>query len=62
MGPHWYPPTSLTGRHWRVELRHVDGTWSWYTEHLTEHDAQTFCNYKQEYHPRDSWRVVEVTR
>lgn len=58
----WFPPTSLMGRHWRVEILHVSGTWRWYTEHLTEHQALTFCKYKQEYHPLDSWRVVEALR
>lgn len=59
---HWFPPTSLTGRHWRVEVLHASGAWRWYTEHLTAEQAESFCNYKREYHPLDSWRVVEVVR
>ena len=58
----WHPPTSLTGTHWRVELLHLSGDWRWYTEHRTEYDAERFANYKREYYPHESWRVVKTTR
>jgi len=58
----WYPPTSLMGRHWRVEVRHVAGHWVWYTAHLTQEDAEKFCAWKRTNHPRDEWRVVESLR
>jgi len=58
----WHPPTSLKGTHWRVELLDVYGYWRWYTEHLTEYDAERFAGYKRQYHPHDSWRVVKATR
>lgn len=58
----WFPPTSLTGRHWRVEVLHADGSWRWYTEHLTERAAEVFCTYKRELYPTASWRVAEAVR
>lgn len=58
----WYPPTSLMGHHWRVEILHVSGTWRWYTEHLTQDNAEVFCAYKRELYPGDQWRVTEALR
>jgi len=60
MDLNWYPPTSLKGTHWRVELLSVYGLWQWYTEHLTEYDAERFAAYKREYHPHETWRVVKA--
>jgi hypothetical protein len=58
----WFPPTSLKGKHWRVEVLGIDGTWCWYTEHMHPSHAESFCKYKIEYHPHDQWRVVEAFR
>jgi hypothetical protein len=58
----WFPPTSLTGRHWRVEILHVNGQWAWYTEHITERQAEVMLSYKRELSPLDQWRVVEAHR
>jgi hypothetical protein len=58
----WFPPTSLTGRHWRIEVRHIDGSWRCYTEHMTQHDAESALRYRHELSPLDEWRVVEAHR
>jgi hypothetical protein len=58
----WFPPTALKGKHWRLELLRVDGTWGWYTEHLTPYHAERMLRLKCELYPKESWRVVEAFR
>ena len=56
----WCPPNTLSGKHWRVECLHFDGSWRNYVELRTEHDADTYCSYMREYHPIHTWRIAEA--
>jgi len=35
----WYPPQTLIGPHWEVQLLHVNGHWVTYTEHTSPESA-----------------------
>jgi len=58
----WYPPCSLTGSCWRLEILHIDKSWRWYTEHLTHLDAQRMLSVRQTNSACDQWRVVKAFR
>jgi tryptophan-rich sensory protein len=57
----WYPPKSLIGPHWEVQLMHVvTQQWVTYTEHTTEQQARSLAERYSMTVGKDC-RVVEVT-
>ncbi len=57
----WYPPKSLIGPHWEVQLFHcVKEVWVTYTEHTTEQQAQALADRYSMTVGKDC-RVAEVT-
>jgi len=58
----WYPPCSLTGSYWRLEILHIDKSWRWYTEHLIYSDAQRMLSIRQSNSACNQWRIVKAFR
>lgn len=60
--PQWYPPGSLQGRFWRVEVLHASGEWRVYTEHHDEDNATRTLAYRRANDPSSTYRVVQSFR
>jgi hypothetical protein len=61
MKRNWYPPGSLIGPHWEVQLKHaVSQQWVTYTEHSTSAQAEALAQRYSIVADGNSARVVEV--
>lgn len=57
----WYPPGSLIGPHWQIQLKHVvTDEWVTYTEHATMAAANALADRSHLVVGTDRCRVVEV--
>jgi len=57
----WLPVGSMQLPHWQTEVfAAAFNEWRPIAEHLTEEDANNFCEHKRENFHRSKWRVVYI--
>lgn len=57
MKRNWYPPKTLIGPHWELQLLHVRGHWATFTEHTNADAALAMAS---RFDKCATYRVVEV--